>query len=736
MQGMPERPLLKLPEPQPFPPRPGPRGGTNIVKPARDRQSERMAPRFARLMQVVDTPERLLDLRNDPASIAPERAIVFEVAGSLSDFYAQAGSLGLEYLGDFEDAIDPTDDFFDEDHPDRQIAGRIYLAMPDVRALGELLSLWNRYTSSQRMPAGRSAWRELFSLLVDVRPWGPQDRVPAETIEFWRDSLAGNPNAPVRFEIELWYYESAEKRAAARQRLLDELRALGGTSVHSATINEIRYEALLVDVPADQVQRLIDHPDVGLARADEIMFLRPQSIARHRAKDELEGQQGPAPAQQVDLPNDPIAALIDGFPIQNHARLVGRLVIDDPNNLEPGYAVNQREHGTSMASLIVHGDLNYNDAPISRRLFVLPVMTPDANGNERTPPDQLLVDVICRAVRRIKEGEGQQPPSAPSVNIINVSLGDEWRPFARVMSPLGRLLDYLAHRYRVLFLVSAGNVLERLHIPDFNTSREFEDARPEDRERAILAALNQNKSNRTLFSPAEAINILTIGAAHAGSAYTGAFPANLVDPFTDPELPNIVSAMGLGFRKTVKPDLLFEGGRAPVRVVQSGDGVTVAPSNSPRLFGAKVAFPDRQGGLRYEDFSWGTSVATALATHAAHQIHDVLLDGEGGSNHTDIPAEYLALTIKALLVHGARWGTKGEMLEQFFGPRGPGSHSQRRDNIARLLGYGVPQIDRVLDCAENRATLLGYGAIAPGAGLLYRIPLPDGLSHWIRRRKL
>jgi hypothetical protein len=67
-------------------------------------------------------------------------------------------------------------------------------------------------------------------------------------------------------------------------------------------------------------------------------------------------------------------------------------------------------------------------------------------------------------------------------------------------------------------------------------------------------------------------------------------------------------------------------------------------------------------------------------------------------------------------------------MDQVFQPQGPGSHFVRRDDIARLLGYGVPQIDRVLDCAENRATMLGYGAIAPDSALLYRIPLPLGLD--------
>ena len=132
--------------------------------------------------------------------------------------------------------------------------------------------------------------------------------------------------------------------------------------------------------------------------------------------------------------------------------------------------------------------------------------------------------MIHRAVKRIKEGDGSEPATGPDVKIINVSLGDAWRPFARVMSPLGRLLDYLSERYRVLFLVSAGNVMERLDIPEFRTSEAFENADPKEREIAILKALDRNKSERTLLSPAEALNILTIGGAHRGSAYNGNLP--------------------------------------------------------------------------------------------------------------------------------------------------------------------------------------------------------------------
>jgi hypothetical protein len=458
--------------------------------------------------------------------------------------------------------------------------------------------------------------------------------------------------------------------------------------------------------------------------------LRPQSVARAPAKEEEGGEDNPDAGQPVDLSGQaPIAALLDGLPIQNHIRLAGRISIDDPDDLEPAYPVARRRHGTEMASLIIHGDLNNPDGPVSRPVLVRPVMRPDDNGDERTPSDRLLVDLIYRAVRRIKDQDGDQPAIAPSVVLINFSLGDANRPFARSISPLARLLDYLAYRYRVLFLVSAGNIRDALTVPQYRSFTEFEQAAPEAREQAMLNALNAGKSQRTLFSPAESLNGLTIGAAHSGSAFNGALPANAIDPFTSSELPNVVSAMGLGYRKAVKPDILLDGGRAPVRFVAGGQQLVVtAVTAGARFFGLKAASPAALGGTRHEDFTWGTSVATALATRAGHKIHDVLLDAVNGSNHADLPPEYMALVLKALLVHGAKWDLKGDLMDQIFLPQGVGAHLARRDDIARLLGYGVPDIARVLDCAENRATMVGYGEIAPDSALLYKIPLPPGLD--------
>lgn len=399
---MAERPLLKLPDSEPFTQRPRGGGGGSVMRPSRDRQRERLDPAFSRLARIAQDPQELMALRSDPAAIAPERAIVFEVEGSLSDFYAQVRAIGLEYLADYEEEIDPSSDFYDENKPDKKLSGRIYLAMPDVQALRELLSLWNRFKSGERMPRGRGPWRELFSQLIDVRAWGPQDRIPPDTVEAWREALAHAPSAPVRFEVELWYHEATARRAVAHQQLIAEIARAEGTIIDHAVIPEIHYDGLLVDVPADQVRVLLNNRDVGLARTDEVMFLRPQSMAQFPTT-EPEGDDGaPSGPAPTFVSEEPIAALLDGLPVENHARLAGRLRVDDPDNLADTYPVARREHGTEMASLIIHGDLNQAVTPLPRPLYVRPVLEPTSGGGERTLNDRLLVDVIHQAVRRMK----------------------------------------------------------------------------------------------------------------------------------------------------------------------------------------------------------------------------------------------------------------------------------------------------------------------------------------------
>ncbi len=360
---MAERPLLQIPEatrnerekraPVPVDP------NAKIAKPGFGRQSQRLGPRFDRLRNVAAQPaaQAGMTLRADPDGIAPERALVFEVAGSLGDFYSQVGRIrGLEFLLEDDADLEPNDDFHtlqtkqgEQVRTEKPVGGRLYMAMPDMQALREILSLWDRYRQGQDMPRGFAPWRTLFDMLSDLRAWGPQDRVLPETLAYWKERIADRPDDPVRFEVEMWFHERAERRTRAVASIEGQLAELGGQVVTAAVIEPIRYHGILVDLSPQRVQELIDHPDVTLARLDDIMYLRPQSVAAIVEPEEYgeptDAAGGPAPA------GDPVAALLDGVPVANHQRLAGRLILDDPRRLlcpnACGEALARDQHGVA-----------------------------------------------------------------------------------------------------------------------------------------------------------------------------------------------------------------------------------------------------------------------------------------------------------------------------------------------------------------------------------------------------
>ena len=95
--------------------------------------------------------------------------------------------------------------------------------------------------------------------------------------------------------------------------------------------------------------------------------------------------------------------------------------------------------------------------------------------------------------------DGASKPTAPAVKIFNLSVGDPAQLFLRSMSPLARLLDWLAWKYDLLFVVSAGNHSNaEIRIPASTPEPAIESA--------VLRALQTNVRNRRLLAPAETVN--------------------------------------------------------------------------------------------------------------------------------------------------------------------------------------------------------------------------------------
>lgn len=745
---MAEKPLLILPTPERINPPRGRGGGGQLRLPDKRYQVSRFGPIFNRLREVLGgNTTGAMELRDDPSSLAPDRVIVFEIAGTVSEFVRAVSKVpGLEFMAEYETEEEP-DELFAEvdkrkgkgglDRTDKNVGGRFYLAMPDVSALRQLLSLWDRWARNEDLGTGYAPFKHVFAQLRRLRPWGAEDRISDETISYWKEETAREPDRPVRTEVELWFHENQARRQQSSQSFATLVSESGGVVVSEAIIEEIAYHGVLIDIPANELSALMERREVYLALADEVMFLRPQSLLIGSLEPELTEDSTPRNNVEEPTRNKPIAALFDGVPVQGHDLLAERLIIDDPDDLSSQAIVSRRIHGTAMSSLILHGDRNIVEPPLTRLLYVRPLMFASADGIERTEDNRLLIDTIYRAIIRIKGSNGEEP-AAPTVFLVNLSIGDIRRPFSRLISPLARLLDFLSERYNILFLVSGGNITAPLTIPEFDTWSAFETSTAAERERAMLAALNAVKHERTILSPGEALNVLTIGAQHHDNISNRPTTYDAVDPFDDNQLPNASSALGLGPRRTIKPDIYLPGGREHVRMGSSGGGVKVRFGQPQRLYGLMAAAPDSagRGRLNQTALSDGTSSATALATRAAHQIFDALMDRDGGSKLADMSPEFYAVVVKTLLVHSARWNDKSNLLKQICGPSNQRRHVERAENASRFMGFGVPNIAEVMECTINRATLVGYGELEPNHAHSYRIPLPSCLERVTDPRSL
>jgi len=742
-------PLLLLPRPDVADRAKRGGGAGKLHRPAHGRQIDRLEPQFKRLSDAFE--RRGLALRAELAGIEPEMALVFKVAGSIQSFFGALRKAGLQWLleTDLED-LQPDDDFYGATprkqgvEPTRKpFGGSLYLVMSDRMALKEFLSLWRHYQRNPALPGRRAAWRSLFENLLEVRPWGPEDRL-RETglLEDWRQRVTAGQQHTVRAEVELWYRRDETDRRRQEDRVCSVVERTGGRLLGQCAIPEIAYHGLLAEVPAETAKALLDSQDVALLQCDEIMFLRPvgQTLALPAEGEPAAAVPPRAVPPIARLPA--IAALLDGLPMESHVQLEGRLEIDDPDGWAADIPAHHRNHGTAMASLILHGDLGAEEPPLETPLHVRPILKPAAALREPPPeavPEELLiVDLVHRAVRRMLVGEGGEPPTAPGVRIINFSIGDASRPFDRFVSPLARLLDWLAWEHKLLFMVSAGN-----HGLPLELDCHRQDLGNLDTltlRRKVFQALKKEAHLRRLLAPAEAMNVLTLGAQHADAA--GTYQAgHRIDPLaasaTGASLPSPVTAFGPGARRAIKPDIFLPGGRQ-LYARQLGtkhENAMIEIRQQPGVPpGQRVASPGRSSGSTAATrFLCGTSNAAALATRTAVRLCEqfpALVDSASGG---ELPErKYLAPLLKACLVHGARWGATKELMANLLGVE----NRDTRKVLGRYLGFGFLEQEKIFGCTNQRVTLLGWNELGKNEGHLYQIPLPPSLAGKVVQKRL
>ena len=620
---------------------------------------------------------------------------------------------------------------------DKRLKGRLFLSLGNEQGLNELLMLWQRWEKGQDLQ-GKAKWNDVFDQALKIRRWGIEETLhETGMIERWHDLLdLINPAQEIHCQIELFYRRDDAKRKQNETAIASLLAEMGGKTLSSfIDMPGIAFHAIKAKLPADKVRHLLallDLPnaeiDIQLFKFPGVMYFRPTGQSVVVSGDEV-GEPGEFPEGSPELP--PVAAILDGAPNLLHQALKDRLAFDDPDNLADKYQPGEKRHGTAMASLVVHGELvDGLFAPLARKVYHLPVMQPDPQARsfslhvEHFPDEVFFEDRIERAVRRMLKGEGNVPAQAPDIKIINLSIGDPERPFIHTPSPWARLLDWLSWKYRVLFCVSAGNYTEDIDVGIPHS--EFSALSDGQKVAHVLKRIEQQLSERRLLSPAESLNSLTVGALHADESGTYTL-GQRTDLLPNNALFSPISRLGHGFRRSVKPEILFPGGRQLYTTppVNSGQRYKLSkPLLRPP--GQKVAYDSSREGLISECvYQCGTSNATALATRGGARIYEVLaqLQEEYGEQ---IPDNLMAVLIKALLVHGAQHDDQAELA---LGSLKTRANSRRfKEVMARYIGYGAVNIERVLACTEQRGTVIGCSEIRENQVHEYRFPMPFGLS--------
>ena len=720
-------PLLFFPAPAVQPPAKRGSARGHIKTPPPAEQRARLDAKFRHIAN------SFAGVQTTSQGLEPEQVVVFETLGISVDGLAKAATAvpGLEWLSEIDlDDVAPSDGFEDVDEPGQKLSCRLYAMMSNQQAINQLIGLWANWLANPGKRARKNvgSLKSIFVHMRDVRRWSAKDRL-AETrvVEYWRENLEyASPGQNIRFEVELWCRGEESKRKQAYDHIKRLVTSAGGQCVSESTITSILYHGVLVDLPhaklRETVDSILNESYSQLLRCEDVMLFRPLGQSSFPTFD-IEEVETQANGKPRPLPKGkPVVALLDGLPLEHHELLEGRLIIDDENDHASRYQARQQQHGTSMASLIAHGDLGSDGAPIETPIYVRPILVPveDLNKNvaEQTPNDRLLVDIIHEAVLRIK-GTEKSKGEAPTVRVINLSFGNTWQPFDRQMSPLAKLLDWLAWKYNLLFLVSAGNQSQSI---DFDAEDEALEELTEEAIRAkTLEAIRRDQLNRRPYSPAEAMNVLTVGATHADDSSWDQ-QGNRIDLLKGARLPSPLSTVANGFKRSVKPDIFFPGGRQLYQKDWRGPRFNVAHSQQPP--GLRAAAPGTMGmELGRTTHSRGTSNATALASRTACLFHsnlEKLRSMPGGDLLSD---EHMAVILKALLVHGASWGEAGDLIEQVLGT-GLTKWQDKLRLKSRFLGYGEVDPERALFSTDQRVAMLGWQSLEVWEGP----PLPRPAS--------
>ncbi|BBO18468.1 conserved hypothetical protein [Candidatus Brocadia pituitae] len=266
------------------------------------------------------------------------------------------------------------------------LSGRLFLSMSNKQAIDMLLSLWNQWDSGdKKLPEPYGKWTEIFKQTRTIKRWDAQDRLrDTGIIEYWKEELVlkRGTASKITFEIELWYRNNEDQRQEIQEKISALISNENGSIITTCTIKEIRFHAIKAELPPQSIEKVLNSEYTKIFSCNDVMLFRP--VGQCRVAVSPEGTQRDFESGNTD--GEPIVAILDGAPFTHHNLLKNRLIVDDPDDFGSNYPANDRKHGTAMASLVCHGELDAQEEPLQRPVYFRPIMKPDTNDFVNNPP--------------------------------------------------------------------------------------------------------------------------------------------------------------------------------------------------------------------------------------------------------------------------------------------------------------------------------------------------------------
>ena len=338
-------------------------------------------------------------------------------------------------------------------------------------------------------------------------------------------------------------------------------------------------------------------------------------------------------------------------------------------------------HGTRVAGAVLYPDEIPATGEVHSVAWIQNARVLDANN---TLPDTLTLEDYLQQVTTHFH-------AAPRfTKIFNHSINAKVPCPKQRMTSWAAKLDQLSHEKDVLFIQSAGNQTRRDNGDQANPGlRAHLDAGKEPPDHQLEASMR-------VANPAQSLHALTVGSI-----------SNVVFDSTDDRSfaaeehhPSGFSRAGYGEPwAVVKPEVVEIGGdliysKQPPRQVRPHPDVSIELLNSTM-----------HGAPAYSKDGAGTSFAAPKVAHIVAHLQNLFPDAS-------------PLLYRALIVQSARWPAWAE-------------GEADKDKVLKLIGYGLPSLEKATTNAEARVTLITPDAeIIPSKQLhLYTIRIPDEIRN-------